>query len=97
MQADSDEEIEVDIDQLSNEILWKLDRYTKTIVQKVRKKPSHKGPDAPGSKPASTPQPNNTASAEPFNGKDEKSGHHDSSSSSSGGEVPLHLPSLSCY
>ena len=74
------------MDALSNETLWKLDRYTKTIVQKVRKKPAGKGADAQVPKPASTPPPNNAGSAEPFNGKDEKSGHHDSSSSSSGGK-----------
>lgn len=78
------------MDQLSNEILWKLDRYTKTIIQKVRKKPSQKGPDGQGSKPVSTPQPNNAGSAEPFNGKEEKSGHHSSSSSSSGGQLQVH-------
>ena len=86
LQADTDEEVEVDIDQLSNEVLWRLDRYTKTIVQKVRKKPSQKGPDGQGSKPASTPQPNQAGSAEPFNGKEDKTGHHSLSSSSSGGE-----------
>ena len=80
------------MDALSNETLWKLDRYTKTIVQKVRKKPAGKGADAQAPKPASTPQPNNAASAEPFNGKEEKSGHHNSSSSSSGGD--LHLQSV---
>lgn len=87
LQTDSDEEVEVDIDQLSDKVLWKLDRYTKTIVQKVRKKTSQKGPDAQGSKPASTPQPNQAGSAEPFNGKDDKPGHHSSSSSSSGGKL----------
>lgn len=80
----------MDIDQLSTEILWKLDRFTRGVAQKVRKKAGSKPVDAQGSKPA--PEAGTAAGTpQPFNGKEDKSGHHDSSSSSSEGK------SLICY
>ena len=88
MQADSDDEIEIDIDQLSTEVLWKLDRYTKNIVQKVRKKTVQKGPGAQGgAKPGAASQPAAAAAAsepQPYNGGTAKAGQNGSSSSSSG-------------
>lgn len=84
VQADSEDEVEVDIDQLSTEVLWKLDRYTKNIVQKVRKKPTQKGPGQQGAKPVVGSQPTIAAEAEPHNGNAGKAGLEDSSGSSSG-------------
>ena len=92
----------MDIDQLSTELLWRLDRYTRGIAQKVRKKSSSKPLDPQGGKPAATPD--FTAEAvQPFNGKRDKSGDGDSSSSSSGSESsqnpphPFPAPSLPAW
>lgn len=42
LQVDAAEEVEVDIDQLSTDILWKLERYASNVLQASRRKASLK-------------------------------------------------------
>ena len=83
MQADGSEEMEVDINELSTEVLWKLHHFTRGVLQNIRKKPGQRPAETPGStQPGAAPasrdkQPNGSGGQ----------GAQGSSSSSSSGET----------
>lgn len=89
VQADSAEEVEVDIDQLSVAILWKLEQYTTSVLQSLKKKSSHK-PDAQG-KTQGGDANGNEGAAVPNGTSEARAADHSSSSSSSGTQLTITL------
>jgi len=84
--ADGEEEMEVDINALSTEVLWKLHHFTKSILQNIRKKPGQKPADVPGgaSQPEAAPATGDNAKQPNGSGGQGRQGSSSSSSSDSG-------------
>lgn len=87
--------MEVDINALSTEVLWKLHHFTKSILQNIRKKPGQKPADVPGgaSQPEAAPATGDNAKQPNGSGGQGRQG---SSSSSSSGENSAEVCFATC-
>ncbi len=84
VQADGSEEMEVDINELSTEVLWKLHHFTRSILQNIRKKPGQKQAEAPGGSAKPNAAPAAGDGAKQPNGSGGQAAQGSASSSSSG-------------
>jgi hypothetical protein len=89
--------MEVDINELSTEILWKLHHFTKSILQNIRKKPGQKPADMPGSNSQLGAPPASADNLKQTNGSSGQGGVGTPSSSSSSGESPPGIGILSNF